>query len=81
MLNSIPEFVNAALQYSTSGDRKVWMYPASFEVRVPGSTCPGFSTFNINHQFRVLMTIEAEIAGKKFEYKVEVPDVVVLPPS
>jgi hypothetical protein len=80
-LNAVPEHSTVEQKHGSNGDRKFWYYPASFETRVPGGTCPTFQTFNINHNFRTELTVSAEICGKKFEFKIDVPDVVILPPS
>jgi hypothetical protein len=61
------------------GVKNVWFYPATFEARTPGTTCPSFRTFNINHNYQIEMKVEIEVCGKSFEFKIEVPDVVVLP--
>ena len=52
------------------------VYPATFEARIPGSTCPSFRTFNINRTYRLKMKMEADVCGKTFDYKFEI-DIVV----
>lgn len=52
------------------------VYPASFEARIPGSTCPSFRTFNINRTYRLKMKMEADVCGKTFDYKFEI-DLIV----
>ena len=78
-LNTVPESCRVVQQHSASGDRKFLYFHATFEARIPGATCPSFQTFNINHNFRLEFKLEAEICEKKFEFKVDVPDVVVFP--
>ncbi len=77
-LNAVPE--GRAVQQK-QGVNGMWFYTATFEARVPGDICPSFSTFNINHTLRIEMVVEAEVCGKKFEFKIIVPDVVVLAPD
>ena len=78
-LNAVPEWCEVERREGTSGDRKYVYFPASFEARIPGATCPSFQTFNINHNFQLEFKLEAEVCGKKFEFKVDVPNVVVYP--
>jgi hypothetical protein len=80
-LNVQPEAMTAHHQLRENQGGKVWMYEAQFEARVPGSACPSFRTFNISHSYRVVMTVEAEVCGKTFDYEVEVGDVFVSPPQ
>lgn len=81
VMNAVPESTLVQQQPRTSEDRKFWSYATTFEARVPGSVCPSFKTFNISHTGRIKMKVEAEICGKKFQYEVDVPDVLVAPPT
>lgn len=78
-LNTVPDGRDAERQYGKSDSKNFWFYPATFEARIPGSTCPSFRTFNINHNFCIELTLEAEVCGKELEFKIDVPDVRVLP--
>ena len=78
-LNAVPESLQVERRDGNSGHRKFAYFPASFEARIPGATCPSFHTFNINHNFQLEFKLEADICGKKFEFKVDVPNVVVFP--
>lgn len=79
-LNALPQSALVQQQSGTNGETKIWSYAAAFESRIPGSACPSFSTFNISLSYRIKMTVEAEICGKKFEYEVDIPDIFVAPP-
>ena len=76
-LNTVPEWRQVERQYGKTNGRSFTYFPAAFEARIPGDTCPSFRTFNINHNFQLEFKLEATICEKKFEFKVEVPNVVV----
>ncbi|KAK5170326.1 uncharacterized protein LTR77_004913 [Saxophila tyrrhenica] len=81
LLNTLPPSIDVSRQHATDGVEKVWTYPAEFESRVPGTTCPCFSTVNINQGFRTDLVLEVTICGKAVEFVVEVPEIVVVAPS
>jgi hypothetical protein len=78
-LNAVPEWRQVERQQGQGQDRSFTYFPATFEARIPGDICPSFQTFNINHNFQLEFKLEATICEKKFEFKVEVPNVVVFP--
>ena len=78
-LNAVPEWRQVERQHGKTDERNFIYFPAAFEARIPGATCPSFQTFNINHNFQLEFKLEAEVCEKKFEYKVEVPNVIVYP--
>ena len=78
LLNAVPENRLVQQQHITVEDKKTTCYPATFEARIPGDACPTFRTFNINHTYLLKVTVEAEICGKTFEHKFEVPDIMIL---
>jgi hypothetical protein len=79
LLNALPDTLDVTQRDRFDGVKNIWFYPATFEARTPGTTCPSFRTFNINHNYQIEMKVEIEVCGKSFEFKIEVPDVVVLP--
>ncbi len=80
-LNTLPSACKAQQASGSSGDKKICTYSAEFESRVPGTTCPTFSTVNVNQRFRIRMLVEIDICGKAMGFEVDVPEVVIVPPS
>jgi hypothetical protein len=78
-LNAVPEWRQVERQQGKTDERNFIYFPAAFEARIPGATCPSFQTFNINHNFQLEFKLEAEVCEKKFEFKVIVPNVNVYP--
>lgn len=79
LLNALPDHIVAEPQTKPSGDGKSTFFPATFEASIPKTTRPSFRTFNVNHNFQLKVSLEAEILGKKFEHKFFVESLTVLP--
>lgn len=78
-LQAFPERCMAEPRMKTPGTPNPVFFAATFEASIPESTRPSFRTFNVNYNFQLKVTIEAQVGGKKFEHRFVVQELNILP--
>jgi hypothetical protein len=77
-LNTIPEAAIAGAQNGKINDQDCLSYRTTFEARIPDELSPSFETLNLVRNYCLKVDVEAELCGKNFEHKFEIPGVVIL---